>query len=86
MLTNLKIGTRMAVGFSLILALLLVITGLGINRMGSLAANTDETVTRAPKTSRRQSPRPELAAAKKPMATPAGDDDGQWEAFSGSQV
>ena len=37
--------------------------------------------TRAPKTSLRQSARPELAAAKKPVATPAGDDDGQWEAF-----
>ena len=45
MLTNLKIGTRLAVGFSLILALLLLIAGIGINRMGSLAANTDEIVT-----------------------------------------
>jgi len=86
MLANLKIGTRLGIGFSLNLALLLVITGLGINCVGSLVANTDKTVTRAPQTSHRQSPRLELAAPKKPVARPAGEDDGQWEAFSGSQV
>jgi methyl-accepting chemotaxis protein len=45
MLTNLKIGTRLTVGFGLILALLLVIAGVGINRMGSIAADTERIVT-----------------------------------------
>jgi len=45
MLTNLKIGTRLAVGFGLILTLLLVIAGLGLNRMGHIAEDTDEIVT-----------------------------------------
>jgi len=41
MLNNLKIGARLAVGFSLILALLLVIAGVGVNRMGLIESNTD---------------------------------------------
>ncbi len=45
MLTNLKIGTRLAVGFGLILALLLLIAGVGLNRMGSIAADTEKIVT-----------------------------------------
>ena len=45
MLTNLKIGTRLTVGFGLILALLLLIAGVGINRMGSIAADTKQIVT-----------------------------------------
>jgi methyl-accepting chemotaxis protein len=45
MLTNLKIGTRLATGFGLILALLLVIAGLGLNRMGSIADDTNDIVT-----------------------------------------
>lgn len=45
MLTNLRIGTRLAVGFGLILALLLAIAGVGINRMGSIAADTERIVT-----------------------------------------
>ena len=45
MLTNLKIGTRLSVGFGLILALLLLIAGVGINRMGSIAADTERIVT-----------------------------------------
>jgi methyl-accepting chemotaxis protein len=45
MLTNLKIGTRLTVGFALLLTLLLVIAGVGINRMGSIAADTERIVT-----------------------------------------
>jgi len=45
MLTNLKIGTRLTTGFALILALLLVIAGVGLNRMGSIAADTERIVT-----------------------------------------
>ena len=45
MLTNLKIGTRLTVGFALILALLLVIAGVGLNRMGAIAADTEKIVT-----------------------------------------
>ncbi|MBI3488762.1 MAG: MCP four helix bundle domain-containing protein, partial [Acidobacteria bacterium] len=45
MLTNLKIGTRLAAGFALILALLLVITGTGLNRMGAMSADTDKIVS-----------------------------------------
>jgi methyl-accepting chemotaxis protein len=45
MLTNLKIGTRLTVSFGLILALLLVIAGVGINRMSSIAADTERIVT-----------------------------------------
>jgi methyl-accepting chemotaxis protein len=45
MLTNLKIGTRLTVSFGLLLALLLVIAGVGINRMSSIAADTERIVT-----------------------------------------
>jgi methyl-accepting chemotaxis protein len=45
MLTNLKIGTRLGAGFALILALVLVIAGVGLNRMGSMASDTDRIVT-----------------------------------------
>ena len=45
MLTNLKIGTRLAVGFALVLALLLAIAGVGLNRMGAMGADTDKIVT-----------------------------------------
>jgi methyl-accepting chemotaxis protein len=45
MLTNLKIGTRLALGFGVILALLMVVVGVGLNRMGAIASNTDEIVT-----------------------------------------
>ncbi|MCM2250188.1 MAG: methyl-accepting chemotaxis protein [Geothrix sp.] len=45
MLTNLKIGTRLSVGFGLILALLLLIAGVGLNRMSAIADDTDEIVT-----------------------------------------
>ncbi|MBK9796520.1 MAG: MCP four helix bundle domain-containing protein [Holophagaceae bacterium] len=45
MLTNLKIGTRLTVGFALILALLLVITGVAYNRMNALALQTTKIVT-----------------------------------------
>jgi len=45
MLTRLKIGTRLAVGFGLILALLLVIAGVGIDRMGAIESNTEDIVT-----------------------------------------
>ncbi|MBP1771229.1 MAG: hypothetical protein H6P99_392 [Holophagaceae bacterium] len=45
MLTNLKIGTRLTVGFSLILALLLLVAGVGINRMGAIEKNTEDIVT-----------------------------------------
>jgi methyl-accepting chemotaxis protein len=45
MLTNLKIGTRLAVGFGLILALLLLIAGVGINRMSAIADDTKQIVT-----------------------------------------
>ncbi|HEY3399383.1 MAG TPA: MCP four helix bundle domain-containing protein, partial [Geothrix sp.] len=44
MLTNLKIGTRLAVGFGLILALLLAVAGIGLNRMGTIGENTREIV------------------------------------------
>ena len=45
MLTHLKIGTRLAVGFGLMLTLLLIIAGVGLNRMGSIAADTEKIVT-----------------------------------------
>jgi len=45
MLTNLKIGTRLTAGFALILALLMAIAGVGLNRMGSIAADTERIVT-----------------------------------------
>jgi methyl-accepting chemotaxis protein len=44
MLTNLKIGTRLALGFSLMLALVLFIAGVGLNRMGAIAGDTDRIV------------------------------------------
>ena len=45
MLTNLKIGTRLAVGLGILLALLLLISGVGLNRMGAIAADTGSIVT-----------------------------------------
>jgi methyl-accepting chemotaxis protein len=44
MLTNLKIGTRLGLGFGIILTLLMIITGIGIDRMGAIESNTDEIV------------------------------------------
>ncbi len=44
MLTNLKIGARLGLGFGLILALLLVVMGVGLNRMGVIGENTKEIV------------------------------------------
>lgn len=45
MLTNLKIGTRLALGFGIILALLLAVAGIGLNRMGAIETNTENIVT-----------------------------------------
>jgi len=45
MLTNLKIGTRLALGFGTILALLLAVAGIGLNRMGAIETNTEQIVT-----------------------------------------
>jgi methyl-accepting chemotaxis protein len=45
MLTNLKIGTRLAVGFATMLLLLLVIAGVGISRMALIEENTDTIAT-----------------------------------------
>ncbi len=45
MLTNLRIGTRLALGFGIILALLLVVAGIGLNRMGAIETNTEQIVT-----------------------------------------
>jgi len=44
MLTNLKIGTRLGLGFGLILALLMVVMGVGLNRMAVIGENTKEIV------------------------------------------
>ena len=44
MLTNLKIGTRLSVAFGLILLLLLVVMGTGLNRLGAVGDNTKEIV------------------------------------------
>jgi methyl-accepting chemotaxis protein len=45
MLTNLKIGTRLALGFGLVLILLLAVAGIGLNRMGAIETNTEQIVT-----------------------------------------
>ncbi len=45
MLNNLRIGTRLGLGFGLILALLLLIAGVGLNRMGAIAGDTESIVT-----------------------------------------
>ncbi len=45
MLTNLKIGTRLALGFGIILALLMVVAGIGLNRMGAVDGNMEQIVT-----------------------------------------
>ncbi|MDE3032940.1 MAG: MCP four helix bundle domain-containing protein [Acidobacteriota bacterium] len=45
MLTNLKIGTRLALGFGIILALLLAVAGIGLNRMGAVDSNMEQIVT-----------------------------------------
>jgi methyl-accepting chemotaxis protein len=42
MLTNLKIGSRLALAFGLVLSLLCVMAGLAAWQMGKLAANTEE--------------------------------------------
>jgi len=44
MLTNLKIGTRLTVAFSLILLLLMVVMVTGMNRIGVIGENTSEIV------------------------------------------
>ena len=44
-LSNFKIRTRLAIGFGLVLLLLSVIAGLGINKMGHMNANTGELVS-----------------------------------------
>ncbi|MBI1753143.1 MAG: MCP four helix bundle domain-containing protein, partial [Acidobacteria bacterium] len=44
MLTSLKIGARLGLGFGLILALLMVVMGVGLNRMGVIGENTKEIV------------------------------------------
>jgi len=44
MLTNLKIGARLGLGFGLILALLMVVMGVGLNRMSVIGDNTKEIV------------------------------------------
>jgi methyl-accepting chemotaxis protein len=44
-LTNLKIGTRLSVGFGIVLTLLLLIAGVGLNRMSHIADDTNEIVT-----------------------------------------
>ncbi len=45
MLTNLKIGTRLALGFGIILALLLLVAGIGLSRMGAVDGNMEQIVT-----------------------------------------
>ncbi|WP_306591723.1 methyl-accepting chemotaxis protein [Geothrix sp. 21YS21S-4] len=45
MLGNLKIGTRLTLAFSLILLLLLLVAGVGMNRMSVIASNTSDIVT-----------------------------------------
>ncbi|HEX9011786.1 MAG TPA: methyl-accepting chemotaxis protein [Holophagaceae bacterium] len=45
MLMNLKIGTRLALGFGIILALLLLVAGIGMDRMGAIESNTERIVT-----------------------------------------
>ena len=43
-MNNLRIGARLGLGFGILLALLLAIALLGINRMGSIQGNLDEIV------------------------------------------
>ena len=45
MLNNLKIGMRLALGFGVILALLLIVAGVGLDRMGGIQTNTEQIVT-----------------------------------------
>ena len=45
MLTNLKIGTRLALGFGIVLLLLLAVAGIGLNRMGAVDSNMEMIVT-----------------------------------------
>lgn len=70
MLTNLKIGTRLALGFGIILALLVGVAGIGLNRMAVPSATQKYAATR-----------PELTSAKQPIPTPRDNGDGQWESF-----
>jgi methyl-accepting chemotaxis protein len=44
-LTNMKVGTRLALGFALVLVLLAAVTGLGIYRMGEIQDRLDRMVT-----------------------------------------
>jgi methyl-accepting chemotaxis protein len=43
-LSNFKIGTRLGIGFGLVLILLIIIASMGVSKMGQLNANTDELV------------------------------------------
>lgn len=43
-LSNFKIGTRLAIGFGLVLILLITISMMGVSKMGYLNSNTDELV------------------------------------------
>ncbi len=45
MFNNLKIGTRLGLGFGFMLALLILIAGVGLNRMNAIESNTEEIVT-----------------------------------------
>jgi methyl-accepting chemotaxis protein len=43
-LSNFKIGTRLGIGFGLVLILLILVASMGVMKMGRLNANTDELV------------------------------------------
>ncbi len=45
MFNNLKIGTRLTLGFGAMLAFLLLVAGVGLNRMNAIESNTEEIVT-----------------------------------------
>ncbi|NWJ39376.1 MAG: MCP four helix bundle domain-containing protein [Geothrix sp.] len=45
MFNNLKIGTRLTLGFGVMLALLILIAGVGLDRMNAIESNTTEIVT-----------------------------------------
>ena len=46
MFNSLKVGMRLALGFGVILALLQIIAGVGLDRMGGIQTNTEQIVTR----------------------------------------